>query len=114
MPAQCRICGSDNPDGLTHCQRCGADLATGTVIVCRGCGTENPATNHFCRNCSRRFPRPQPAVVHRVKFDEVPKSTMGVPASWSVLLTMVILGVLGGFLGYLVLRSGLLAIDLVP
>ena len=114
MPAQCRICGADNPDGLTHCQKCGADLATGTVIVCRGCGTENVATNHFCRNCSRRFPRPQPAVVYRVQIAEAPPTPPGGQGSWSIVIFMVILGVLGGFLGYLVLRAGLLPFDLVP
>ncbi|MFQ5945098.1 MAG: zinc ribbon domain-containing protein [Anaerolineae bacterium] len=114
MPAQCRICGADNPDGLSHCERCGADLATGTVIVCRGCGRENPATNHFCYNCSRRFPRPQPAVVHRVQVGQEPRASPGRRASWSMLVTMVILGALGGFLGYLVLRAGLLPFDLVP
>jgi hypothetical protein len=44
---RCPSCGSDNPEGMNFCGRCGTKLSN----PCPQCSFENPAGFQFCGKC---------------------------------------------------------------
>lgn len=58
---KCPKCGTENPEGVKFCGRCGTRLQS--VLVCPRCNYSNPPDVLFCHECGLALvePTPQPA-----------------------------------------------------
>ena len=48
---RCPLCGHENPDDITTCARCSAELG----LVCVSCGQVVPPQSRFCNSCGARL-----------------------------------------------------------
>lgn len=47
----CKQCGTQFPDNVNFCSKCGGSLIPHGDIYCSKCGTKNTTMDSFCRNC---------------------------------------------------------------
>ena len=49
--AICKHCGSNNPEGVSYCAKCGEKLSQQSSTVCRFCGNNIPDGATYCGKC---------------------------------------------------------------
>jgi hypothetical protein len=119
---KCPNCQTENEPGARFCANCGNRLTEprpapstrsgeASQVTCPSCGQANPAGSAFCETCGTRLASPQPsaaqtpATTTRPVQDDTAAAPAKKPTSGAWWLLPIIMGWLGGLIGYLVVKD---------